>query len=267
MRSMRIGWVVWLCVASSAWAQDAGQGAAEAAAPPAPPVVAEASPVEKLDTLWKTRDEEASLKDGDATIRAALKDKGEDYAVLWRAARLRWWVADGAKNEKLKKQIAKEGWLFAERALKVNGSGAEAKYYLALNIGAYSQAVGILTALGEGLEGKFLENLDFAIKNIESFDRYGPRNAKGRYWWELPWPKRDLAKSKTDLEFVAGKHPEHLRAWLYLAETHLKDGKPKDAKAAMDKVLQGSGAYDPPEARRIKDWAKPVAEEIEKALK
>ena len=41
----------------------------------------------------------------------------DDFEVLWRAGRYRWWIADGATDEKLKKQIAKEGWTFAERAV------------------------------------------------------------------------------------------------------------------------------------------------------
>jgi tetratricopeptide (TPR) repeat protein len=212
-------------------------------------------PADRLDALWKTRDEAATLKEIDEVVKSALK-AGEDYGVLWRAARVRWWVADGASNEKLKKQIAKEGWLYADRALKLNGSGPEAKYYLALNIGAYSQAVGVLVAIGEGLEGKFVDNLDTACKANEAFDRMGCHTAKGRYWWELPWPKRDLKKSVAELEAVTQKHPEHLRTWLFLAETLLKDGKLPEAKAAFAKATAGSNEYDPPEARRIKGWAK-----------
>lgn len=221
-----------------------------------------ASYVAKLDELWKTRDEEASLESADKVIRDGLKAFPDDYALLWRAARQRWWVADGTAAEKRKRQLAREGWNYAERAVKVKADGAEAKYYLALSIGAYSQAVGILKALSEGLEGKFNENLDYAMKHNEAFDRYGAHTAKGRYYWELPWPRRDLGKSKAELQKSIDKHPEHLRNYLYLAETLLKDGDAKAAKAAIDRVLAGSEAYDPPEARRVKAWARPLAEKI-----
>ncbi|MBL8940087.1 MAG: hypothetical protein JNM69_36395 [Archangium sp.] len=223
--------------------------------------------VTKLDELWKTRDDAASMKATDEAITEGLKAFPDDFEVLWRAGRYRWWVADGATDEKLKKQIAKEGWTFAERAVKAKGDGMQGHYYVALNIGAYSQAVGILKALGEGLEGKFNDELEKARKADAAFDRHGPVNAKGRYYWELPWPKRDLAKSRTELKSVAEKHPEHLRAWLYLAETELKDGNAKEAKTNIDKVLNGSDAYDPPEARRMKKWAKVVSEAIDKELK
>jgi hypothetical protein len=221
----------------------------------------------KFDELWKTRDEAASLKAMDEAVAEGLKAFPQDFEILWRAARLRWWVADGDADAKLRKQVAKEGWTFAERAVKAKPDGMQGYYYVALNIGAYSQAVGILKALGEGLEGKFNDGLDKARKIDGAFDRMGCANAKGRYYWELPWPKRDLGKSRTEIKSVTEKHPEHLRAWLFLAETELKDGNAKEAQAAIQKVLGGADAYDPPEARRVKRWAKPVAEAIEAELK
>ena len=240
---------------------------AQDAAPEPAAAPGAASYVAKLDELWKTRDADPSIKGADEAIRDGLKAFPDDYALLWRAARQRWWIADGTAAGKRKRQLAKEGWNYAERAVKAKADGAEGKYYLALSIGAYSQSVGILKALSEGLEGKFNENLDYAMKNNEAFDRYGAHTAKGRYYWELPWPKRDLGKSKTELQQSIDKHPEHLRNFLYLADTQLKDGDAKAAKAAIDKVLSGGDAYDPPEARRVKAWAKPLAEKIDAELK
>lgn len=252
--------------------------------PPAPPVAADAkaapvAPAEpaaapsaadvvtRLDTLWKTRDDAASIKEFNELSSQGLKTYPDNYDLLWRVSRFRWWQADGTTAEKLKKQVAKEGWALAERALKANPQGSEGKYYTALNIGAYSQAVGILTALGEGLEGKFVDNLDAAGKANEDFDRAGYYSAKGRYYWELPWPKRDLGKSREHLTKYITKHPEVLRGYYYLAATELKDGNAKKAREYIDKALSGSSEYDPPEARRVKAWAKDLSPQIEEALK
>lgn len=264
---MRSLWLAVLVVSSAALAQDAAAPAAPPAAPETAPAPDAASYVAKLDELWKTRDNAESIKATDEAIKNGLIAFPENYDLLWRAARYRWWVADGLTEEKTKRAKAKAGWDYAERAVKVKPTGAEGKYYTAISIGAYSQAVGILTALGEGLEGKFVENLDYSIKNNESFDRYGGHTAKGRYHWELPWPKRDLKKSKEELQKSIDKNPEHLRNYYFLAATLLKDGDAKGAKEMNDKALNGDASYDPPEARRVKDWAKTQAAEIEKALK
>jgi tetratricopeptide (TPR) repeat protein len=223
-----------------------------------------------IDGLWATRDDAEAIKQTDAAISAGLKESPNDYDLLWRAARFRWFTADGVVESdrmKLKKQLGKEAWNYADRALKVKADGFEGHYYKALSIGAYSQSVGIMTALSEGLEGQFVENLDFAIKANEGYDRAGPLRAKGRYYWELPWPKRDLGKSKELLEKAIKLSPEHSRSWLFLAETLLKDGKAKEAKEALAKATGLSADFDPPEARRVQKWAKPVSDQIEKELK
>lgn len=256
-----LGW----CAVAQAPA-DAGAVAVEAAKPAvvAAPVADVAA---ELDRLWKVRDEAAAIKETDGLISSGLKTKPDDFEVLWRAARFRAWQADGLGEgqEKLKKQLSKEGWNFAERAVKSKPEGKEGRYYVALTIGGYSQAVGILTALSEGLEGKFVESLDAAAKADPAFDGGGPHRFKGRYHWELPWPKRDLAKSKGELEKAIALAPWQLRNHLYLAETLLKDGKASAAKLSLQKVLDGSPDFDPPEARRVKARAKLLAPVIDAA--
>jgi tetratricopeptide (TPR) repeat protein len=220
-----------------------------------------------LDEHWLTRDDPASIKATDDAIRDGTRTYPQDYDILWRAARFRWWTADGEPSQKAKRMAAKEGWSYASRAVEVSPNGVEGRYYVALNIGAYSQAVGILKALTDGLEGQFVQNLDFALKANDGFDRCGGYRAKGRYHWELPWPKRDLKKSKEELAKAVARNPEHLRNYFYLAQTLLKDGDAKGARVEIDKAIEGSPDFDPPEARRIKAWAAPVAAEIESALK
>ncbi len=259
MRLLTLVLASWLSL--PAFAQDA------APPPAAEPSAEAASYAAKLDALWKTRDTADAGKLNDDVLREGLKAFPSDYEILWRAARIRWWFADGLTEEKLKKQVAREGWNFARRAVEARPTGAEGKYYTALSIGSYSQAVGILKALSEGLEGQFVENLDYSIKHNEGFDRFGGHTAKGRYHWELPWPKRDLGKSKSELQKSIDAHPEHLRNSLYLADTLLKDGDARGAKEAITRALTGSDDYDPPEARRVKAWAKSLAVKIDDALK
>jgi len=126
--------------------------------------------------------------------------------------------------------------------------------------------VGILTALGEGLEGKYNERLDTAIKLDSQYDRGAPLLIKGRYHYELPWPKRDLSESAKLYEKAIAKFPGNLRAYLYLAETLLADDKAQKAKEAILKVKQGSIAYDPPEGHRVQERAKAVEAKIMKEL-
>ncbi|WP_224245191.1 tetratricopeptide repeat protein [Hyalangium gracile] len=218
-----------------------------------------------LDALLVKRGEPAALKELEESLKKELQAAPEDYELLWRSARLLVWQADGA-GEKLKKVLGKQAWDACEKGVKLAPQRVECQYYAAAGIGVYSQAVGIMRALKDGLEGKFNERLDAAIQIDPGFESGGPWLAKGRYHYELPWPKRDLAESAKLYEKVIAKYPGNLRAYYYLAETLLADDKAQKAQEAIQKVKQGSIAYDPPEGRRVQEWAKSVEAKIAKEL-
>ncbi|HZI11448.1 MAG TPA: tetratricopeptide repeat protein [Myxococcus sp.] len=221
----------------------------------------------RLDELHTKRLESAAVKEQEAELKKALEAAPEDFELVWRQARLLQWQADGARDDKLKKVLGRQCWDWGEKAVKLAPDRVEGHYFAATGIGAYSQAVGIMKALGDGLEGKFNTRLDKAIQINPDFELGAPLLAKGRYYYELPWPKRDLGKSAALYEKVIAKHPQQLRAYVFLAETLLKDGKAEKARDAIQKVKQGSTAYDPAEGRRVQELAKKVEADIEEELK
>jgi tetratricopeptide (TPR) repeat protein len=222
--------------------------------------------MESLDALFTRRAEPAAIKEYEETLKKELQAAPEDYELLWRSARLLVWQADGAGDDRLKKVLGKQAWDACDKGVKLAPQRVECQYYGAAGIGVYSQAVGILKALKDGLEGKFNERLDAAIKIDPTLDRGAPWLAKGRYHYELPWPKRDLDESAKLYEKAIAKFPENLRAHYYLAETLLANGKAEKAREAILKVKQGSVAYDPPEGRRVQEWAKKVEAKITEEL-
>ncbi len=241
----------------------------EDAGPPAAVAAVAADFSAKLDEKWITRDSTNSIKEANQAVADGLKAFPKDYDLLWRSARAKWFQADGhdAAHNDLKKSLAKEAWGYADRALAAKLGAFEGHYYKALSIGAYSEAIGVVTALTEGIEKQFVENLDIALKANEGYDRAGPLRAKGRYYAQLPWPKRDREKSVEFLNRAIKSAPEATRSHLYLAEVLLQAGKAKEAQAAMKKVYALKPDFDPPEGRRVLNWAKPIAADIEAELK
>ncbi|MCE9667229.1 hypothetical protein LY474_05315 [Myxococcus stipitatus] len=222
----------------------------------------------RLDALHARRADVAAVKELEAALKQALAATPDDFELVWRQARLLQWQADGAvSNDKLKKVLGRQTWDAAEKAVKLAPERVEGHYFAATGIGAYSQAVGVMKALGEGLEGKFNERIDAALRIDPDFSMGAPLLVKGRYFYELPWPKRDLKKSAEYYEKVIKKHPQMLRARYFLAETLLKDDKAKQAHEAIQQVKQGSVAYDPAEGQRVQEWAKKVQADIEEELK
>ncbi len=232
----------------------------------APALAAAPEILATLDGLSARRSEAAAIKEQEALLKKELEAAPDDYELLWRKARLLVWQADGASDSRYKKAVGKQAWDVCERAVKLAPQRVECQYYAAGGIGTYSQGVGILKALKDGLESKFNERLDAAIKIDPHFEQGAPLLAKGRYHYELPWPKRDLGESAKLYQKVIAQFPENLRAHYYLAETLLADDKPEKAREAILKVKQGSVAYDPPEGRRIQEWAKKVEAKIAEEL-
>jgi tetratricopeptide (TPR) repeat protein len=237
-----------------------------AASAPAPAAAPAGPDLGKMDALWLKRWDAGAAKELEALLESAASQQPESPAVLVRLARWKAWVADGAAPER-KKVLGKEIWSLGDRVAKLDPKGADGHYYGALGIGQYSQGVGILSALGEGLEGKFNERLDRALRINASVDDGGAMTLKGRYFFELPWPMRNLEKSAEWLNRCLSKHPHNLRAHLYLAETLLKDGKAQKAKEHIEKAVNGKADYDPAEAARVKNMAKKVQAEIDKELR
>lgn len=221
-----------------------------------------ASTPEELDQLYSQRSEPSAVERLDAALAEALKATPEDYELLWRLARLRYWQADGAAPGKRRETLARQGWDLAEKAVKVAPERVEGHYYAAVNIGAYSQAVGILSALAQGLEGRFNARVDKAMALDATYEHGGPWLAKGRYHYELPWPKRDLRRSAELYRKVLDKSPDRLRAWYYLAETLQAQGQPAKALEALGELDKRGVDSDPPEGRRVLGWARPLRERL-----
>jgi hypothetical protein len=220
-----------------------------------------------LDQLFAQRDQPGVTEKLEAALAEAIKAAPQDYGLLWRRARIGQWKADGATDSEQKKLLGKECWASADVALAVQPGGIEANYYGAACIGAYSQAVGILKALGEGLEGKFNDRLDKAISLDPKFAHCAPLVAKARYYYELPWPKRNLDKSAELFQKVEKTCPESLRAPLWLAETELKRNGVTSALVALQPAISGKTDYDPAEGKRVKGLIPVVQKEIQEESK
>jgi tetratricopeptide (TPR) repeat protein len=220
----------------------------------------------KMDELYAKRGTPAVDKENAEVMAQALKEFPDEFEVVWRAARYVSFLADVATGEK-KQALGKQTWEIGDKARALKPGDVRGHYYAAIGVGTYSEGIGIINALMQGIEGKYNERLDKAIELDPDFDRAGPILLKGRYYSQLPWPKRDLGKARQLIEKVIAKHPESLRAYWYLADALLADGKAKEAKVAIDKVFSGSSDYDPSDAREVRKASELVKAKIEKELK
>jgi hypothetical protein len=220
-------------------------------------VAQETSSARRWDELWAKR-ETADAQN--ALARMAKAELAKDPASFegnWRRASLLVWQADGAADgSELKAQLGKLAWEAGDKAIAAKPNDVRGHYFAGTGLGLYSEGVGILQALSQGLEGKFRERIQTALKLDKDFLDGGPQVVWGRYFFKLPWPKRDVRESIRVLSAAVEQHPDNLRAKLYLADSLAEDGKGAEAKKLAQQILDAPLKGDPPEEKRIKERAK-----------
>lgn len=193
-----------------------------------------------------------------------------DYDLLWRAARLYFWLGDDPSlPADQRSKLGKTGWDLAERAVTVAPERPDGHYWAAVNIGSYALGLGVMKAMASGLEGKFRDRLSRAEALSPGYNFGGVGVAWGRFYEKLPWPKRDRAKSEQALRRVlTQQYPGNLRARVYLADTLTADGRADEAKRLLDEVAAAPlGRYDAAEEHRAKALGDGLRDKVTKALK
>lgn len=247
---MRIASLLLGCVAlepSIAQEPSAAQPGVDAGA-----AVAEAPTwTQKFDRLWHQRDEGQVQDELLELLKAEQAKNTADVQV--RQAAMYVWRADGLPDGSDAKAAAgKSGWMTADKAIEARPNDVGAQYYAAAGIGLYSEGVGILTALGEGLESKFRGRVGEALRLNKDFLNGAPEVLWGRFFFKLPWPKRDVTESIKLLRATLRSHPRNLRGKLYLAEALFESGSRAEARQLMSEIGSAPLGEDPPEDRRIK---------------
>jgi hypothetical protein len=212
------------------------------------------------DDLWKRRDDPAAIKQLETLTDQHLAEDPNGFETTRRQASLVAWEADGesdGSDEKAAK--GKIAWEAGDKAIQANPGDVRGHYFSGVGVGLYSEGVGILTALSQGLEGKFRERMLAALRIDKDFQNGAPQVVWGRYFFKLPWPKRDLDESIRVLRAAMRSHPGNWRAKLYLADSLIVnglEGQDDEAHQLVQQILDAPGGHDPPEERRVKEMAR-----------
>jgi hypothetical protein len=243
----------------------AAQGSQPAAAPGSQPAAGQplqpaASPAgaagwqANFDALWKERDQEGVLARLHQILEAPLALDKRSFEANWRLASLYNWEANQTEGDK-KAGLGHKGWDAADIAIAVRPNDVRSQYFSATGLGLYAEGVGILTALQQGLEGKFRDRIGAALKLDKEFLDGAPQVVWGRFFFKLPWPKRDDNESIRILTPLLESHPKNLRAKLYLADSLTDEGSVDDARKLVQQILEAPLGEDPPETRLLKTQA------------
>jgi hypothetical protein len=212
---------------------------------------------QRWDELWAKRETADAQNELARMAKSELARDPDSFDGNWRRAALLVWQADGAADgSELKAALGKLAWEAGDKAVAAKPGDVRGHYYAGTGIGLYSEGVGILTALSQGLEGKFRDRIQTALKIDKDFLDGGPQVVWGRYFFKLPWPKRDVGQSIRVLSAAVEEHPKNLRAKLYLGDSLAEDGKGAEAKRIVQELVDAPLQGDVPEQKRMKDLAK-----------
>ena len=212
---------------------------------------------EKFDELWKKRDQTGVEKQMHDVIDQQLAVDPKSFDANWRLAAMYNWEANtlGLEGDK-KADLGHKAWDAGDKAIASKPDDVRGHYQAGTGVGLYSEGISILTALAQGMEGKFRERMQAALKIDKDYLDGAPQVVWGRYFFKLPWPKRDVDESVRVLSEAMESHPTNLRAHLYLADSLWDNGKKDEARRLVQDVLDAKLGEDPPEDRRLKEMAK-----------
>jgi tetratricopeptide (TPR) repeat protein len=243
----------------------AAEPTAAAGVPPSAPADL-AALLARADAAYVVRDEPGQLEAVGLALEEASRIAPEHAAVLWRQARLETWRSeDPAIPDSKRSELGKKAWLLGERALAADPRLVEGWFYAMSGMGSYSLGIGILSALAQGIEGKFKDRLTQAERIDPGFMGGAIQVAWGRFWFKLPWPKHDAEKSLRAFRLALAQNPDSVRARVYLGDLHLDEGRTAEARAEYQAALaKPPGRYDPPEERRWQGVAREALEKLDR---
>lgn len=241
----------------------ADEPAADPAPPPEPTATEKA--LSAIPGLFVRRDRAGVAQQAIDLIEAALVDDPDNAELHWQAARFYFWLGDTASSDQLKASQAKQCWDHAEQVKVLEPGDIHGHYWAMACIGTYSEGVGIINAVRQGLATKFEENGLRAAAIDPNHDSAGPMRGLGRFYDQLPWPLRDAEKSREYLQKALAVDSSHARNLYFMADLELEEGNEAEAKALLERVLalDPAASPNPPEVRRYHVIGRALLAEID----
>ena len=163
--------------------------------------------IEELDRLWAERASPDAVERAVTLGARSVTQHPSSYDLAWRLARVYWRKGDLATDKSQRRDTYATARRYAEAAVKLDPDRVEGHCYYALTTGDYGGTLGLVGAATEGIGSTFEREIKRAYDINRDFDNGSPMLALGRYYFELPWPLRDLNKSRRYLEELKQRHP------------------------------------------------------------
>jgi tetratricopeptide (TPR) repeat protein len=190
-----------------------------------------------MDALWAQRANPERVHELIRIGTESLAQDGDNYAITWRVGLAYWWMGHTGKDGAARAAACSEGMRYGEAAVHRAPDAIEGRFVYALTLGEYGASIGVVQAVMEGIGQRYERAALDAYALDPDYDNGTTIIGLGRYYYLLPWPLRNLNKSRRYLEEARDRHPRALWGRVYLAQTYYELGQQRAARAELRAVL------------------------------
>jgi tetratricopeptide (TPR) repeat protein len=221
---------------------------------PDAPAVRTAQAAEDPDALYVKREDIPSARRAEAIWAARLTANPRDFESAWKLARARYWLGGHAPQAERKKAL-EDGIEAGRAAVRIEPNKPDGHFWIAANMGALAESFG----LRQGLKyrGDIKNELLTVLKLDAAFQHGSADRALGRWYFKVPgFFGGSRRKSEEHLRKSLTYDPNSAASLYFLAETILDDGRRDEARALLQKLIDGPVNPDwAPEDRDFKQQA------------
>lgn len=201
-----------------------------AAKPTSPDLIREA------DGLFSHGEDAGRDRQSLQVLERALTTDGNNYQLLWRAARAYYFVGDDTNNKSEKVANFDKGVASAQRAVGLQPNAVEGHFWLGVNYGGQSEVKGVLNAITT--VKKIRAEMETVLKLNAGYEDGSAYLALGRIDRELPRllggsPKRGLAYLEQGVRVA----PKNMDLKLTLAEAYLDEGRKDEGRRLLQEIV------------------------------
>ena len=207
------------------------------------------------DTLYASRDDLAKAREAAGIWAARLQKNPKDFESAWKLAKARYWLGTHAPEAE-RKALLESGIAAGQAASTLEPKRPEGFFWIAANMGALAESFGMRQGLK--YRGDIKGNLLTVLKLDPAFQKGSADRALGRWYFKVPGLfGGSKQKSEEHLRKSLSYDPNSTASRFFLAETLLDAGRKADARAELQKVIDGPTDPDwAPEDREFKDKAR-----------
>jgi len=186
---------------------------------------------------------------------ARLAATPSDFDAAWKLSRARYYI--GTNGAVAGRRAALDaGMASARTAIALQPSKPEGHFWLAANMGALAESFG----MSQGLKYRkaIKAELEEVLRLDPAYESGSADRALGRWYYKVPGLfGGSNEKSEAHLRKSLTYDPQSTASWFFLAETLEDMGRKRDARAALQKVLEAPlNAEWAPEDRQWKALAR-----------